>query len=61
MQSIGRRMLLMNATRTEAEVIDRIESITHESVNQMMREILSAPHSTALVGKDAERVSKEIV
>ena len=60
MQSIGRRMLLMNATRTEAEVIDRIESITHESVNQMMREILSAPHSTALVGKDAERVSKEI-
>jgi hypothetical protein len=29
-------------------------------VNAMMREFLSAPHSTALVGKDAERIAKEI-
>lgn len=60
MQSIGRRMLLMNATRTETEVIDRVNAIRHEDVNAMMHEILSAPHSTALVGKDAERIAKEI-
>jgi len=60
MQSIGRRMLLMNQTRTESEVIDRVNAIRHEDVNAMMREILSAPHSTALVGKDAERIAKEI-
>lgn len=60
MQSIGRRMLLMNATRSETEVIDRVNAIRHEDVNAMMREILSAPHSTALVGKDAERIAKEI-
>jgi len=60
MQSIGRRMLLMNATRTETEVIDRVNAIRHEDVNAMMREILSAPHSTALVGKNAEKIAKEI-
>ncbi len=60
MQSIGRRMLLMNATRTETEVIDRVNAIRYEDVNAMMHEILSAPHSTALVGKDAERIAKEI-
>ena len=60
MQSIGRRMLLMNTTRSETEVIDRVNAIRHEDVNAMMREILTAPHSTALVGKDAERIAKEI-
>ncbi len=60
MQSIGRRMLLMNSTRSETEVIDRVNAIRHEDVNAMMHEILSAPHSTALVGKDAERIAKEI-
>ncbi len=60
MQSIGRRMLLMNATRTESEVIDRVNAIRHDDVNAMMREILTAPCSMALVGKDAERVAGEV-
>lgn len=60
MQSIGRRMLLMNETRTETQVIDRVNAIRYEDVNDMMREILSAPHAAALVGKDAERIAKEI-
>lgn len=60
MQSIGRRMLLMNATRTETEVIDRVNAIRFEDVNALMRETLLAPNSIALVGKDAQRVSEEI-
>lgn len=60
MQSIGRRMLLMNATRTETEVIDRVNAIRHDDVNALMREILTAPHSMALVGKDAERIAQQI-
>ena len=60
MQSAGRRMLLMNTTRTESEVIDRVNAIRYEEVNALMREILLAPHSVALVGKDAERIAKEI-
>lgn len=51
MQSIGRRMLLMNATRTESETIDRINAIKFDDVNALMREILSAPHATAMVGR----------
>jgi len=60
MQSIGRRMLLMNGTRTETEVIDRVNAIKYDDVNALMREILTAPHSVALVGKDAERIAKEL-
>ena len=60
MQSIGRRMLLMNETRTESEVIDRVNAIRYDDVNALMREILTAPHSAALVGKDAERIAREI-
>lgn len=60
MQSIGRRMLLMNATRTETEVIDRVNAIRHDDVNALMCEILTAPHSMALVGKDAERIAQQI-
>lgn len=51
MQSIGRRMLLMNATRTESETIDRIDAIKFDDVNALAREILSAPHALARVGK----------
>lgn len=51
MQSIGRRLLLLNATRTETETLDRINAIRLEDVNDLMREIFTAPHSTALVGR----------
>ena len=51
MQSIGRRLLLLNKTRTETETIDRINRIDYDETNALMREILTAPHSLALVGK----------
>lgn len=60
MQSNGRRMLLMNNTRTETEVIDRVNAIDFDETNTLMREILLAPHSVALVGKDAEKVKAMI-
>jgi len=60
MQSNGRRMLLMNQTRTETQVIDRVNAMRFEDVNALMRRLLTAPHSIALVGKDAERIAKEL-
>ena len=60
MQSNGRRMLLMNETRTESEVIDRVNAITFESANERMRATLAAPHSLALVGKGAKALAKQM-
>ncbi len=60
MQSNGRRMLLMNETRTESEVIDRVNAITFESANDLMRATLTAPHSLALVGKGAKALVKQM-
>ena len=51
MQSIGRRLLLLNRTRTETETIDRINAIDYDTTNALMRDILTADYSTALVGK----------
>lgn len=60
MQSLGRRLLLLGNTRTETEVIDRVNAIDFDSTNALMHEILSAPHSAALVGKNAESITKKI-
>ena len=51
MQSIGRRLLLLDRTRTETETIDRINAIDFDTTNALMRDILTADYSTALVGK----------
>ena len=60
MQSNGRRMLLLNTTRSESEVIDRVNSLEFASTNALMREILSSPHSLALVGKNAVELKKKL-
>ena len=60
MQSTGRRMLLMNETRSESEVIDRINAIQYAETNDLMREILSADHSLALVGRGTKELLKEL-
>lgn len=60
MQSIGRRMLLMNGTRTESEAIDRINAIDFDATNALMREILTAPHSVALVGKGVDQIAEKL-
>ena len=56
MSSLGRRLLLLNETRTETEVIDRINAISFEETNALMREILSAENSVALVGKGLDKL-----
>ena len=56
MQSNGRRLLLLNKTRTETETIDRINQIDFDATNALMREILTAPYSISLVGRDAEKL-----
>ena len=60
MQSNGRRMLLLNETRTESQVIDRVNAITWEGANELMRAILSGDHALSLVGKNAKALLKEL-
>lgn len=60
MQSNGRRMLLLNETRTESEVIDKVNAIDYDATNELMRRILTAPHSLAVVGKGAEALTKRM-
>ena len=60
MQSNGRRLLLLNKTRTETETIDRINAIEYDAVNALMRELLTAPFSVALVGKGVEEIAKKL-
>ena len=60
MQSNGRRLLLMNETRTESEVIDKVNAIDFDQTNELMRRVLSAPHSLALVGKGAGELEKQL-
>ncbi len=60
MQSSGRRLLLLNATRTESETIERINALRFDAVNDLMRQILTAPNSLALVGRGAQKIAREI-
>ena len=57
MQSTGRRLLLLNETRTESEVIDRVNAIDFDSTNELMRRILTSPHALALVGKGVKELA----
>ena len=60
MQSNGRRLLLLNRTRTETETIDRINAIDFDAVNALMREVLAAPFSVALVGKGVKEIAAKL-
>ena len=60
MHSIGRRLLLLGNTRTEEEVIDYLNAVDFDSTNALMHDILTAPHSVSLVGKNAKAVAKQI-
>ena len=61
MQSNGRRLLLMDATRTETETIDRINAVSLDAANALMKQMLTAPHSLALVGKGVEAIAGKLV
>ena len=60
MQSNGRRLLLMDATRTESETIERINAVQFDAVNALMKQMLTAPNSIALVGKNVEKIAGQI-
>ena len=51
MQGNGRRLLLLGDTRTDEETIERIDRVDFDAANALMRQILTSPHSLALVGK----------
>ena len=50
MQSAGRRMLLLGNTRTESEIIERINALDLDAVNALIRDVLTAPYAIATVG-----------
>jgi len=56
MNSLGRRMLLMGNTQTEDQMLEKLNAVTHEQVNAVVREVLSGPCAAALVGKGADRL-----
>jgi len=60
MNSIGRRLLLMNEARTETEVIDRVNAISYEETNALMKRILLAPNSVSLVGKGLDKLKIDL-
>lgn len=60
MQSVGRRLLLLNRTRTEDETIARINAVKYDDVNDLMRATLTAPHSVALVGRNAAQIARKL-
>ena len=60
MQSNGRRLLLMDKTRTESETIDAINAVDFDAANALMKRMLTAPHSLALVGKGAEALAGKL-
>ena len=60
MNSIGRRLLLLNETRTETEVIDRVNAISYEETNALMKRILLAPNSVSLVGKGLDKLKIDL-
>ena len=56
MHSAGRRMLLLGSTRTEDEVIARVNAMDFDRTNAIMRRLLGAKPSCALVCRGAEGI-----
>lgn len=54
MHSAGRRLLLLNRTRTEAEALARVNEIDFSATNALMRKVLCEKPSLALVSRGAE-------
>ena len=59
MNAIGRRKLIYGDTRTEDEVIARINAVTLEETNALMRELLTGEVAVSLVGKGAATLEWE--
>lgn len=56
MQSAGRRLLLLGNTRSEDEVIARVNALDFDETNALMRRVLGAEPSCALVSRGADSI-----
>lgn len=56
MHAAGRRLLLLGGTRTEDEVIARVNAMDFDRTNELMRCLLGAKPSCALVSRGADNI-----
>ena len=56
MHAAGRRLLLMGTTRTEDEVIARVNAMEYSATNELMSRLLGAEPSYAVVSRDANQL-----
>ena len=56
MHAMGRRMLLLGGTRSEDEVIARVNAMDYDCTNQLMRRLLGAKPSCAVVSRGADQM-----
>ena len=56
MHAMGRRMLLLGGTRSEDEVIARVNAMDYDCTNQLMRRLLGAKPSCAVVSLGADQM-----
>ena len=56
MHAAGRRLLLLGGTRTEDEVIARVNAMDFDRTNELMRRLLGAKPSCALVSRGADNI-----
>lgn len=56
MHSAGRRLLLLNQTRTEEETLQKVNALDFGSTNELMRGVLSERPSLALVSRGAGKM-----
>lgn len=56
MSALGRRMLLMGDTMDDDEVIRRINDVTLDDVNRVMRKSLTGSYAAALIGKGVDKL-----
>ncbi len=56
MHSVGRRLLLLNKTRTEEEALARVNSMEFGATNELMRKVLTQKPSLALVSRGAGKM-----
>jgi len=59
MQSLGRRMLLQDTTRSHEEILARLQALKIDDCNALGRDMLTKPHSLSLVGEGAEAMARE--
>ena len=60
MNALGRRKLLLGNEQTEEDALRKIDAVTREETNAIMKRVLSSPCSYAFVGKGAQKLGEEM-